>query len=240
MSTWLDCPVPAPDARLRLICLPHAGGSSAFFRVWGERLPGLEVHTVRYPGRAERINEPTPTDLVQLGGDIAAAVAPLAPLALFGHSLGAAVALETARALEARGIPVAHLFASGSRTGPQPVPDLDPPSADDPATIRHLIELGGTDPALAADPAFQDLVLPYVLGDGQMFHAYAHVSRTEPVLRCPVTTIVGDSDPDADRRPWRQLTTGEFREAVVGGDHFYLRNRPPYGLVLDALLAAVR
>jgi len=239
VSTWLDLPVPRPDARLRLVCLPHAGGSAAFFRDWGARLPGLEVHAVRYPGRAERIDEPAPDDLVRLAGDIAGAVAPLAPLALFGHSLGAAVALETARALDAGGVAVTHLFASGSRTGPLPAPDPDPPSAGDPATVARLIELGGTDPALAADPSFQELVLPYVLGDSRMFHAYAGAYRPEPVLRCPVTTIVGDADPNADRRPWRQLTTGGFREQVVAGDHFYLRARPPYGLLLDSLLAAV-
>jgi len=154
VSRWLDCPLPQPNARLRLVCLPHAGGSAAAFRDWGTHLPGLEVHAVRYPGRAERIDEPTPSDIVEMAGQIAEAVAPLAPLALFGHSLGAVVALETARALDVGGTPVEHLIASGSRAGPLPVPDPDPPAPGDPASVRQLIELGGTDPALAADPAF--------------------------------------------------------------------------------------
>lgn len=241
-ANWLHCPVPLDAPRHRLVCLPHAGGAASFFREWGEHLPGIEVHAVRYPGRAERIDDPIPTDLVRLASEISHAVEPLAdrPIALFGHSLGAAVALETVRSLEARGIPVTHLFASGSRNGPLPVRSGVPPSTDDPGKVRHLIELGGTDPELAADPAFQELVLPYVRGDGRMFHAYAQGFSDEPVLCCPVTTIVGDSDPDADRRPWRRLTSGGFREQVVPGDHFYLTDDPPYGMVLDQLAAHER
>lgn len=68
-----------------------------------------------------------------------------------------------------------------------------------------------------------------------MFHSY--IPRPEPLLRCPVTTIVGDADPDADRRPWSELTGGGFREQRVPGDHFYLVPEPPYALVLNSVAA---
>ncbi|WP_327233971.1 alpha/beta fold hydrolase [Streptomyces sp. NBC_01317] len=240
-STWLQCAVPVADPRWQLICFPHAGGSASFFRDWGHHLPGVRVHAVRYPGRAERLAEPVPTDLRDLARATADAVAALPgvpdlPLALFGHSMGAAVALETARALEARGITPAHLIASGSRDAPYPPPE---PAAeideDDAEVVTRLITLGGTDPELAADPVFQELVLPYIRGDSHMFHSY--IPRPEPLLRCPVTTIVGDADPDADRRPWSELTGGGFREQRVPGDHFYLVPEPPYALVLNSVAA---
>jgi surfactin synthase thioesterase subunit len=234
-ATWLHCAVPRPGARFRLICFPHAGGTASFFRDWGNHLADVETHAVRYPGRAERITEPPTTDLRTLAIDIAAAVAPIAdrPVVLFGHSLGAVVALETVRSLQERDVEVAHLFASGSADGPLPCP-AEPVGEDDDATILRLLELGGTPPELAADPDFQELVLPYVRADGRMFHAYEH--RAEPFLRCPVSTIVGDADADADRRPWRELT-GTFREYVVPGDHFYLLAKPPYALLAGALAA---
>lgn len=230
----LQCDVPRPRPRLRLVCFPHAGGTASFYRGWGDHLPEAEVLAVRYPGRAERIAEPPPADLPLLAREIAGGLANTAndvPLVLFGHSMGAAVALETARCLESRGVRPVHLVASGSRDAE--VPDsLDPPDEDHDSIMRTLVELGGTDPELAADPDFRELVIPYVLGDGRMFHAYAH--RPEPILRCPVTTIVGDADPDADRRPWSTLTSGGFAERVVPGDHFYLRDHPPYALLRDA------
>jgi len=235
---WLHCAVPKADPAVRLICFPHAGGAASFYRDWGNHLGDVEVHAVRYPGRAERLAEPPATDLRALGADIAAAVAPLAdrPVALFGHSLGAAVALESARSLEARGVAVAHVFASGSKNGPLPGPDEFEPDGDDDATILRLLELGGTPPELAADPDFQDLVLPYVRADGAMFHAYEH--SPAPALSCPVSTIAGDVDVDADRRPWAELTPS-LSEHTTRGDHFYLIHEPPYELVAGTLTGAL-
>ncbi|MEJ3746444.1 aminotransferase class III-fold pyridoxal phosphate-dependent enzyme [Actinomycetes bacterium KLBMP 9797] len=226
---------PRPQASARLVCFPHAGGSPSFFRGWGRNLPDVEVYVACYPGRAERIEEPPPTDLCRLAVDLAAEILPLAdrPLALFGHSLGAVVALEVARELERRGVSPCHLFASGSRAAP--LPDRDPDGFDDDpdAVLAQLVRTGGTDPELATDPMFQELVLPYVIADGRMFHAYAAAPR--PVLRCPITTIVGDADPDADQRPWHDLTVGEVREVTVPGDHFYLSGNPPYGILTAAM-----
>ncbi|HET9138969.1 thioesterase II family protein [Actinophytocola sp.] len=234
---WLSCPVPQTRPRRRLVCFPHAGGSAAFFRAWGAELADIEVHAVRYPGRGERIDEPPATDLCRLGAAIADALLPLSdvPLALFGHSMGAVVALETARSLRARGVAVAHLFASGSRAG-QPPADAGPPDTEDDAeSVARLIMLGGTDPELAADPDFQALVLPYIRADSAMFHAY-RPDRAVP-LDCPVTTIVGDADPDADLRPWPALTAAVYTEHEVPGDHFYLVERPPFALLRVQLAA---
>ncbi|SCG46325.1 pyochelin biosynthetic protein PchC [Micromonospora zamorensis] len=241
-TTWLRCPAPLTDPDVRLVCFPHAGGSAAMFHSWGGRLPGVEVHAVCYPGRAHRIAEPPPTDLRQLAVQITEALVPLAdrPLILFGHSMGAAIALETAVALQERGIEPFHLFASGSRDAPYPGPEQlsDPDDLNDAAVVQRLLTLGGTDPELAADPEFQELVLPYVRADGRMFHAYE--PGTGPMLRCPVTTIVGDADDDADCRPWSTLTTGTVRAYGVRGDHFYLVAEPPLALLGDCLPAPVR
>ncbi|MFJ8214485.1 thioesterase II family protein [Streptomyces sp. NPDC096033] len=239
-DVWLHRTAPVDDPVARLICFPHAGGSASFFRDWGRRIPGVEVHAVRYPGRAERLHEPVPTDLREIARAVADAAASLAdrPLALFGHSMGAPLALETAAALEARGIFPVHLFASGSRDAAYPSAEdrADPDEDDDPAVIERLLTLGGTDPELAADPEFQELVLPYVRADAAMFHAYTPGSA--PSVRCPVTTLTGDADADADCRPWSRLTTGGVREQAVPGDHFYLVAAPPHALIRDTLAPA--
>lgn len=68
---WTECSENRPFAAQRLICFPHAGGSSFFFREWRKGLPEFEVHAVCYPGRADRFGEPVATDLVAMAEEIA-------------------------------------------------------------------------------------------------------------------------------------------------------------------------
>ncbi|MDP3372308.1 MAG: alpha/beta fold hydrolase [Candidatus Paracaedibacteraceae bacterium] len=226
------------NPKYRIICFPHAGGASLFFRKWGENLPNSEVYSVCYPGRAERIEEEQPTDLRELALEIAKSIEPLSdiPLVLFGHSMGAAVALETARSLEEKGVEIVHLFASGSRNGGLPKKESYV-EKDDGSLCKHLVEMGGTDPDVINDPLFLDLVLPSIRADGKMFNEYN--MRIEPTLKCSVTTIYGNTDTHVDMRPWREIAPGKFSEECVPGGHFYLTSKPPYNLVKQIVQMAV-
>ncbi|MEY9893890.1 surfactin synthase thioesterase subunit [Catenulispora sp. MAP12-49] len=56
---WIRRYHPSPDAPVRLLCLPHAGGSASFFRAVSQALaPKVEVLAVQYPGRQDRRGEP--------------------------------------------------------------------------------------------------------------------------------------------------------------------------------------
>lgn len=58
VAAWFHRPLPRPGARLRLVCLPCAGGGTAVFRGWPARLPAdVELLAVRLPGRESRIRE---------------------------------------------------------------------------------------------------------------------------------------------------------------------------------------
>ncbi|HEJ1191670.1 TPA: pyochelin biosynthesis editing thioesterase PchC, partial [Pseudomonas aeruginosa] len=114
-SAWVRPLRLTPMPRLRLACFPHAGGSASFFRSWSERLPpDIDLLALQYPGREDRFNEAPATRLEDLADGAALALRDFAdaPLALFGHSLGAALAYETALRLESAGAPLRHLFVS--------------------------------------------------------------------------------------------------------------------------------
>ncbi|WP_327585112.1 alpha/beta fold hydrolase [Nonomuraea sp. NBC_00507] len=223
--SWFPCYAPRPLAGSRLFCFPHAGGSASFYRAWHRDLPpAVELRAVQYPGRADRRADPMVDDAGHLAKLIADAMAPLLdrPVALFGHSMGALIAYEVARELEARGRGVAHLFASG-RHAPHEHRASGTGSGTDDELIADLVRLGGMEPELLADPVIRELTLPVVRNDYRVDETYLH--RSGGVLSCPVTALLGEADPEVtigQAARWSELTRAAFTLCVLGGDHFYL------------------
>lgn len=115
-SPWFRNYGPAPDACVRLVCLPHAGGSASFYFPLARALsPKIEVLAVQYPGRQDRHAEPCVQNIEDMADRIAEALGPWTdrPYALFGHSMGAMVGFEVARRMEASGKGPLELFVSG-------------------------------------------------------------------------------------------------------------------------------
>jgi pyochelin biosynthesis protein PchC len=239
---WIRRYAEVSDAPVRLLCLPHAGGSAPFYIPLARSLaPAVEVLAVQYPGRQERRSEPLLDTVGHLAEGITAAVAPFLdrPLGIFGHSLGAVVGYEVALRLEAAGSVPVWLFAS-ARRAPSRHRDDTVHTFDDPALARHIRRLGGTHAELLDDPDFLATVLPALRADYRAVETY----RADPGqrLRCPVTAMFGDADPtmtvdEAD--DWVRHTTGPFELRRFTGDHFYLTGASGVVELLRTRLAGV-
>ena len=231
---WFHFLLDRGDIKYRLILFPHAGASATFFHSWAEKISSCEICIVKYPGRADRIEESLPDDLKKLGKDVAHAALHLVkiPTLLFGHSMGAPIALETARELEKNDFPIIHLIASGSRNGLCPKKENYTLESDE-ELCQQLVEMGGTTQEMVDDPIFRDIALPPVRADGMMFHSYE--TDNNPQLKCSISTICGDVDLHHDIRPWKSLTRGNFKEYEVSGDHFYLIKYPPFEILHEIM-----
>jgi pyochelin biosynthesis protein PchC len=228
---WLRRLRPVADPWIRLVCFPHAGGTAAFYRSWRDVVPpDVELYAVQYPGRLDRIAEPCIEDMDAMADAVTSALAPLLdrPLVLFGHSLGAVIAFETARCLQARwpGTPT-RLVVSG-----RPAPDRPRPGvlhlAPDAVLWNELSRLNGTRPEVLAIPALREMFLPALRSDYRLVELYR--PRSHPVLRCPLTVLLGDCDDEVDpdqARLWAPFTRAGFSMRVFPGDHFYLIGREP-------------
>lgn len=236
---WFAYHQPNKAARLKLFCLPYAGGGASIFRLWSRSLPAqVEVVPVQYPGREGRIME-KPFDRVELLVDaLLAAIRPQLddkPFAFFGHSLGGLTSFVLTRRLRREGAPPPlHLFVSGFRA-PQ-LPDRDPPiyHLPEPEFISELRRLNGTPEAVLENKELIQLLLPTLRADFAAAETYHYTA--EAPLGCPIFAFGGLTDPEAteaDMTAWQIQTSHRFRTLMLPGDHFFLHSAK------DALLAAI-
>lgn len=231
-AVWTRRFHPAPEADLRLVCFPHAGGSAGFFHPLSARLgPGVEVLAVQYPGRQDRRREPLVDDLHVLADRLADVLgrSPGGPFAFFGHSMGAVVAYEVTRRLEDRGGPAPVLLIASGRRAPSRYRDERFHQLDEAGFVAEMVSLGGVPPGLLDDPEIRAMVMDPCRNDYRAIETYRGVPDARP-LRVPVSVLFGDRDPRVtpeEAEAWRAHTTGPFDlTAVPGGGHFYLADDP--------------
>jgi pyochelin biosynthetic protein PchC len=229
-ARWVRRPRPIADPQARLLYLPPAGCAASICFGWAARLPErIELLCAQYPGRQDRLGEPCLTTIAELADGVAAALARYAdrPLHLFGHSMGALVAYETAARLQAGPGPgPAGLFVSGSYA-----PHRATPLAEE-LTDAELESLfyGFTwlEPEALELPELREIVLPALMTDIRAVLAYrlAHPVR----LDCPVFVYGGTEDVTAtpeELSAWSAVSSGAGGWRLFDGDHFYIRAHEP-------------
>lgn len=231
---WCRRYVAAQNPAARLVCLPHAGGSAPFFRPVAVALGrDYDVVAVQYPGRQDRRAETPLTRMSELADRLTAILRQDdgLPLTLFGHSLGAVLAFEIARRLEAEGRPPVRIIASGRR-GPATHRDEAIHKLDDAGILRELRSMNGTASVLLDDDELMRAALPSLRADYGAVENYA--CEPTATVSCPITVLTGDRDPKTtvdEARAWEQHTTGAFELEVYPGGHFFLTEH--IGPVLD-------
>lgn len=223
-------PGPPSDARLRLIIFHHAGGSAAAYYPLVRKLPPeWDVLLLDLPGRGRRAAEPPVDAMAELIERVCTDIDPWLtdlPVALFGHSLGAVVALESARWMcdEHVGMPPVWVGVSGRiAPGFQALSRRRLYELDDEALLRTLISMGGTPEQVRRVPEIRDRLLTTVRADLRAADTYQPAPDRIP-LSCPVTAFSGDRDewaPPASMPAWARETSGDFAHFSFPGGHFY-------------------
>jgi medium-chain acyl-[acyl-carrier-protein] hydrolase len=230
-SDWLRFPeVRTPGAATRLFCFAHACGSAIAFRPWmAAAPPGLEVVAVELPGHGDRIAERPVSDIGDLAAAIRSAMGPYLdrPYALYGHSMGAAVAIVLARLLAAdpHGLSPFTLVIGGC------APACDyarsswylSPECSDEELIAWMRRVGGTPPDVLAVPRLLPLILRLMRADLAVLDSWRRNHPPAP-LPCPIRAIAGRHDavvPAAKMSAWQAETAADFSLTVVDGNHFF-------------------
>lgn len=212
--------------RVRLFCFPSAGKSPAAYTRWPPGLPStIDVLPAQLPGRGTRYREPSVTHFPTLVELLAQHIEPLldVPFAFFGHSLGALVAFELARALRNRNAPVPVLLIVAARSAPHlrtvsPLYQL--PSELFLEAIQN--RYGAFDDEIKNQPEVLKWFEPILRADFTLFDTYVYSDR--PPLDCPIVAYGGSTDhmtAGSDLQAWERHTSKEFSARLLPGSHFF-------------------
>lgn len=214
---------------IRLFCFHHSGGSSSTFRQWSKDITDhTELIAVQLPGREERFNEPLLKNISQIVSNLCEHFNNYLdkPFIFFGHSTGALIAFEFARALRKHGISgLKHLIASGTKA-PQillkkyPIHNL--PNFK---FIEELKKYNGISDYIIKNEELMSLFMPTLRADFCISETYKY--HTERPLANPITALGGLNDNTVDFRDilkWEEQTSILFKHHFLFGDHFFINS----------------
>lgn len=226
-SRWCRVYQPQPLATHRIILLPHASGSASFFRQWANLFPSnIEVVSVQYPGREDRLADPLISDMALLVQGICSSLTPYLnkPYILFGHSMGGGIAYELYQMLQQQKLPKPKHLVISAFEAPSRKHQGTLHKQNDKLLLDELKRLNGTGVDLTSYPELADMVLPLMRNDYKLIETYQpNTERSR--IDIPITLMVGDIDEElqsGDAEAWKQETTKEFKILTFSGGHFYL------------------
>jgi surfactin synthase thioesterase subunit len=224
---WFLVREAAAPARVQLVCFPHAGAGPSVFRDWPHLLDQVTVMSACLPGRELRFGEAPLRRLAPSVDLLAGALRPMVDreLVLFGHSLGALLAYETAQWLMDAGGPVPSLLILSACPAPHRLPrerTFDLPHDEFLARIEGI---GGLPQQLREAPELLERVVEVLRADLELMETYRH--RPRAPLSCPIVGFYGTGDPRTSREDmveWDRYSSAGYSLRAVPGGHFFIND----------------
>ena len=234
----LDLTPKVQGAEINIICFPYGGGNALTYRDLGAAFAKYSanhrVFAVNLPGHDIGSNDALlPVEEVaaqvsaairnQLSGDIV----------LYGHCVGSALALATARLLEQENRSPKGIFL-GAIFPPQLVrwygQYFDPWAFhSDRNILAYLHRIGLKEKQLQDDQA--RFIIKAFRSDVRSFYRYFHgwVKNGFSRLHTPIYSVVGENDPQTkhDRRKykrWNQYSETVCLQVFAGADHYFIHS----------------
>lgn len=225
-----------PEKAVHLVVFPWAGASAlSCLRLCSVVGEAVGVLAVEMAGRGTRSDEPTVRTVEEVATEVTSALVDItdtfASVVVAGHSLGAALAYETASQMSMAGLAPAGVILSGR--APHRVPSGSskpwkcggcPEKPDDVYLVDFLRRTGSADEIASLNECQRREVLDRLRSDLVMNMAY--VPELRPV-GFPMFCLTGREDmiasPEACQA-WCNYTAGYFELVTFAGGHFYFKN----------------
>jgi amino acid adenylation domain-containing protein len=236
----LTKPIPAHKKKLSLVCVPYGGGNAIVYRPLAEALPdNIALYAIQLPGHDFSRQD----DVLQSTHEVARRCVEEikrdlnGPIALYGHCVGAALAIEITRLLEDEGIEVTGVYIAGafptSRIPGRLFEWLHRVFPTERWTSRRTIyeglrALGGfPDDMGKEERAFALESLRHDAIEAEEYYTHAYSADPE-TLRAPILCIVGEGDRATELHQERFREWGFFSHdvdlaVIPQAGHYFLK-----------------
>lgn len=215
--------------KLRLFCIPYAGGTAAAFFKWKTLLDKrIELIPIELSGKGSRFQEPLYNTVEEAADDIYIKIKEQisnGPYVLFGHSLGALLSYVLAIRIREENMNMPkHIFFSGMGS-----PFMERKNKNkharlnDKDFIKSVIKLGGTPPGFFDEPDLCKMFLPLLRNDFRL--AMTDFADQKPVpFNCNISVLLGKNENISNKaaRAWQDCTNKLFRLHYFKGGHFFI------------------
>ena len=224
----IDILTPNKDAKVRLFCFHYGGGSSVSFYPWMNKvLHSAELVAVDLPGRGRSMNKPLLHSIDKVTTLLLEQIEYYTdkPLIFFGHSVGALICFELAKAMKAQHLrlPV-HLILSGCVAPQNLYKRQRICNLSTEEFVQALKRYNGISHDVLNEPSLMELFLPIIKADISIIENYQY--RENDPLDCNITTIAGINDRTVlleDVKSWETQTSVACDHYMLEGDHFFIK-----------------
>lgn len=217
--------------RIKLFCLPYAGGSATIFKKWNQNLnKQIELIPLELAGRGARIQEPFYETVFDSVNDIYNKICDRindSPYAFYGHSMGSVILYELCHLIMEKGSkePI-HVFVSG-RNPPHINMDKEKLHRLPNENFKErILDLGGTPKTLFDNKELSKIFVPILKADYKMIEEYEYIERNR-IFKCGITVFNGKADTDivyGNLLEWKKYTMSSCRIFEFEGGHFFINN----------------
>ncbi len=223
-----------------LLCFPHAGGGSSFYRPWLRAHNNLAIVPLQLPGREERGNEVPYKNMDILLDDILNCMHSFSGknIYLFGHSMGAIIATALATTLKNKGQPLEHLFVSGSIAPHYRDPRKKLHHLDKEQLWEKVLSFNGTPSEIACFPDLLLMMEKRLRADLELCENWSLPANEK--MSCKLSVFYGDGDLFLNKSGligWQELVTQKASYHSFSGEHFYIKQHML--AVLDFIYQAI-
>lgn len=218
--------------KLRLFCLPYAGGSATIYNRWKNKvINNIIIMPVELQGRGKRFLEPLYSSVEQAATDIFNYIineVDEEEYAIFGHSMGCLLSYEVARKIKESGFkePI-HIFFSGKEPPHIKERGKTLHTLPDEEFISEIYKKGGMPKEIFENKEILKIFTPILKADFKIIETYAFKPDINK-LNYNISVLNGSKDDEISHErimEWKLYTNKECNIYEFDGGHFFIMDK---------------